>query len=82
MPTVIKALNIIGLLLITVGGIGSAMSTPAPGYRADGSVSLSPEQDKTKRIAMHHRQLRLPMLLRLIGYGALLQLIALLLPTE
>lgn len=46
-------LNVSGLLLMTVGGIGSALGTPPPKYNKDGSVNMSGEPVKEKRIAMH-----------------------------
>lgn len=70
-------LNLIGLLLITVGSIGAALGTPAPRYNEDGSVSLSGEPDKEKRIAMYRRQKNFPRFLALVGFGAILQMIAL-----
>jgi hypothetical protein len=70
-------LNVIGLALTTVGGIGAAWFSPAPKYNADGSVSLSGEADKDKRIAMHRQQKLIRPLIALIGVGALFQLAAL-----
>lgn len=65
-------LNLIGLLLITTGSIGAALSTPAPIYGPNGEVHSGPP-DKALRIELHHRQRRLPWLLGAIGIGALLQ---------
>lgn len=73
-PTI---LNLIGLLLITAGSIGAARAAPAPEYGADGSVSLSGEPDKEKRIAMHRRQKHFGHFLWAVAAGAVLQSIAL-----
>lgn len=70
-------LTFMGLLLITVGSIAAALCSPSPRYNSDGSVSLSGEPDKQKRIAMHRRQKYFPRSLVLIGIGALCQAIAL-----
>lgn len=70
-------LNAIGLILITVGGIGASLCAPAPQYNSDGSVSLVPNVDKATRIAMYRRQRWIKQLLALVGFGALLQLVAL-----
>lgn len=70
-------LNAAGLILITIGGIGSALCAPAPQYHSDGSASLLPNVDKETRIAMYRRQRRIKPLLTLVGVGAFLQLIAL-----
>lgn len=70
-------LNAVGLVLITIGGIGAALCAPAPQYNADGSVSLVGNIPKEKRIEMHRRQRFIKPLLTLVGVGAFLQLIAL-----
>ena len=70
------SLNLFGLLLITVGGIGAAYAMPAPQYYADGSVSMSGEPDKGKRIAMHRRQKHFGHFLMLVGIGAIVQAVA------
>ncbi|WP_444900508.1 hypothetical protein ACJJIX_19945 [Microbulbifer sp. VAAC004] len=72
-----EVLNLIGLLLITFGSIFAALGTPAPQYNSDGSVSLSGQPDKNKRVAMYKRQKRFPQLLCLIGLGAFIQAVAL-----
>ncbi|AOI98144.1 hypothetical protein WS66_21065 [Burkholderia sp. LA-2-3-30-S1-D2] len=70
-------LNAVGLALITIGGIGSALCSPAPQYNPDRSVSLVPNVDKATRITMYHRQRRIKHLLALVGVGALFQFVAL-----
>ncbi len=70
-------LNFIGLLFITVGSIGAARAAPAPKYEANGSVALSNEQDKEKRIAMHRRQKYFGHFLWAVAAGAVLQAVAL-----
>jgi hypothetical protein len=73
-----QLLNLIGLALITFGGIAGAVTAPTPQYNADGSVSLSVAiQDKEKRVAIHKRQKLFPWFLRAVGFGASLQTIAL-----
>lgn len=76
--SIVWGLNAVGLLFITVGGIGTALSAPSPKYNHDGSVSLSGEPDRDKRIAIHRRQRRAPFLLAAVGVGAGLQFLALL----
>jgi len=71
--TMKNTLNLLGLLLITIGGIGASLCTPAPQYNADGSVSLSGNTEKAARIRLHHRQKWLSKLLMLVGIGAILQ---------
>lgn len=68
-----KYLNVLGLLLITAGGIFAAMSTPSPTYSKDGSVSLGGEASKEKRIEIYNRQSRLKYMFAMIGIGALMQ---------
>jgi hypothetical protein len=68
-----NALNLLGLALIAIGGIGAAVCAPSPQYNADGSVSLSGVTDKDARIAIHRRQKWFRPLLFLAGVGALLQ---------
>ncbi|MCT9127513.1 hypothetical protein [Cupriavidus gilardii] len=70
-------LNAVGLVLITLGGIGAALCTPTPRYNSDGSVSLVGEPDKEKRIAAYRRQRLMKPLLAAVGFGALLQFVAL-----
>lgn len=70
-------LNLIGLLLITGGSLGAARAAPAPQYREDGSVALSGEPDKGKRIAIHRRQKHFGHFLWFVAAGAILQAIAL-----
>lgn len=76
-----QILNLIGLALITCGGITSALSAPTPQYNADGSVSLSASQDKEKRIATHRRQKLFPWFLGAVGLGACLQAVAIFVST-
>lgn len=71
------SLNLIGLVLITVGSIGAALGAPAPQYNADGSVGLSGITERDARIAMHRRQKWFPHFLKLVALGASLQAIAL-----
>lgn len=73
-----KVLNLIGLLLITGGSLGAARAAPAPQYKADGSVAVSGEPVKEKRIAMHRRQKHFGHFLWAVAAGATLQAIALL----
>ena len=68
-----KAVNLLGLALTAIGGIGAAVCAPSPQHNADGSVSLSGKPDKDLRIAIHRRQKWLRRLLFLVGVGALLQ---------
>lgn len=75
-----QILNLIGLLLMTIGSIFAALCTPAPKYNSDGSVSLCSEQDKIKRIRIHRRQKFFPRFLILIGLGALIQAVAVICP--
>lgn len=76
----VQALNLCGLLLITIGSIAAALSGPMPQYKSDGSVCISGESDVNRRIAIHHRQKRFPFFLGLVGFGAVLQAIALFAP--
>ncbi|MCU8056252.1 hypothetical protein L5L78_08560 [Shewanella sp. SM34] len=75
--TLPDVLNLAGLFLITIGSVFAALSAPVPQYNSDGSVSVSGEPDKSKRIAIYNRQKRLPLFLSLIGIGALVQASAL-----
>jgi hypothetical protein len=77
MAVLSTCLNAAGLILITIGGVGSALCTPAPTYHRDGSVSLAASSDKDARVAISRRQHLTKPLLSLIGIGALLQLVAL-----
>ncbi|MDF3081091.1 hypothetical protein [Burkholderia sola] len=70
-------LNAVGLMLITIGGIGAALCAPAPQYGPDGSVSLAPNVDKEARVAIYRRQRLIKPLLSLVGLGAFFQLVAL-----
>ncbi|MFH5249844.1 hypothetical protein ACGTRS_01215 [Burkholderia semiarida] len=70
-------LNAVGLILITIGGIGAALCAPSPQYHSDGSASLLPNVDKAARIAIYRRQRLIKPLLSLVGVGAFLQLVAL-----
>ena len=72
-----KVINLLGLLLITVGGIGAAFAAPQPQYGPDGGVGLAASPIKEKRIAMHKRQKCYPYLLAVVGIGAALQAVAL-----
>lgn len=77
-----QVLNVIGLALITVGGIAGALAAPAPQYHSDGSVSLAPkDSDKETRIAIHKRQKRFPIFLAAVGAGSALQAVALFITT-
>jgi hypothetical protein len=75
--TLNQGLNLLGLLLITVGGVGAAMCTPSPQYNPNGSVAISGKPDQDRRIGTFRRQKWLPRLLACVGLGALLQAIAL-----
>ena len=77
---VATTLNLIGLIFITIGGIMAAKSCPQPQYGIDGSVSLSGEPDRNKRIRMHHQQNRFGNYLKLVALGAILQGVAVLIP--
>ncbi len=70
-------LNLIGLVMITLGSIGAALCAPTPKYNPDGSVEVSGEPDKNKRIAIYRRQTWFPRCLYIIGGGAFIQSIAL-----
>ena len=72
----VNVINGLGLILITFGSVVAAFSTPAPTYNKDGSVSLSGDPDKNKRIKIYKRQQRLPFAIGFIGLGAFFQLIA------
>jgi hypothetical protein len=76
----VQLLNLIGLALITCGGIAGALSAPTPQYNADGSVSLSASPDKEKRIAIHKRQKLFRWFLGAVGLGTCLQAVALFVP--
>lgn len=80
--TTIQALNLFGLILITIGGISAAFFAPTPQYNSDGSVSLSGNLDSKKRISIYRRQQLFPWCLCAVGVGALLQAVALFLPTS
>ena len=66
-------LNLLGLALITVGSIFAALASPQPQYGPDGSVSLTHETDRDKRISIHKRQTWFPRWLVIVAVGALLQ---------
>lgn len=78
--TLIQALNFIGLMCITAGGIYAALSAPTPKYASDGSVGLA-DPDKGKRIAIYRRQKFFPHSLMLVAFGAFLQAVAIFLPS-
>ncbi|WP_421293596.1 hypothetical protein [Aeromonas veronii] len=80
--SLIQALNLFGLMLITIGSIAAAFSAPTPQYNADGSVSLSGIPDPKKRISMYRRQRLFPWFLFAVGIGASLQAISLFIPTS
>lgn len=75
-----QGITLLGLLLITYGSIFAAMSSPAPQYQADGSVTQSGISDKKERIKMYKKQKRFPLYISLVGVGAVLQAIALFIP--
>jgi len=75
-------LNAFGLVLITVGGIGAARCAPTVQYNLDGSVSLSGQPDRAKRVRTAKMQRALPFLLASVGIGALIQLIAMFVPAD
>jgi hypothetical protein len=78
-----KLVNIIGLILITLGALGAGICSPGPTYNRDGSISLGPSQsakgaaaDKKLRIRKHFMQkYGLPTSLWLVGIGSALQLV-------
>lgn len=69
-------LNVLGLVLVTIGGVGAALGSPQPLYGPDGSVALSGEPDVSKRIKMHRRQKRFACFLWAVAVGAFLQAVA------
>ncbi|MCD9479347.1 hypothetical protein [Photobacterium phosphoreum] len=71
-------LNLVGLFFITLGSIFAALGAPAPAYNSDGSVSMSDEPNKKKRICKHYLQKNCPKFLLCIGFGAFLQAVAIL----
>ncbi len=71
-----KMLNFVGLLLITIGGVGAAFVAPQSHYGPDGSVSLAPPSTTEQRIAIYKRQRLFPFLLVAVGAGAALQAVA------
>jgi hypothetical protein len=71
--TVTALLNFVGLLLITCGSIGAALSSPSPQYGSDGSVGVSASADEEVRKRLHRLQRWFPRFLWLIGIGAALQ---------
>lgn len=79
--TLPQILNLIGLLCITAGSIAAALGSPSPKYGPDGSVSLADEPDKDKRIATYRWQKNFRNFLFLVAFGALLQAVAMFLPT-
>ena len=79
--TLPQILNLVGLLCITVGSIAAALGSPSPKYGPDGSVSLAGEPDKNKRIATYRWQKNFRNFLFLVAFGAVLQSVALFLPT-
>jgi hypothetical protein len=76
--TVDQVLDLIGLLLITVGSLGAALGAPSPQYGPDGSVSMSGEPDKEKRIAIYRWQKLFPWCLGMVALGAAIQGISIL----
>ena len=76
--TVGQVLNLIGLLLITFGNLGAALGSPSPQYGPDGSVFLSGEPDKKKRIAMYRWQKVFPWCLGIVALGATIQAVSIL----
>lgn len=79
--TLAQILNLIGLLCITAGSIAAALGSPSPKYGPDGSVSVAGEPDKGKRIATHRWQKNFRNFLFLVAFGAVLQAVAMFLPT-
>lgn len=77
----VDIINGFGLVIITLGSVIAAFSTPAPTYKKDGSVDLVGEPDTNKRIKIYNRQKRLPFAIGLIGLGALFQLMAIIAPS-
>ena|GEM_PF-3265997 len=75
-----QTLNLVGLLFITVGSICAARAAPAPVVGPDGKTSLG-DPDLAKRIAAHHRQKHFGKFLGLIAVGAVLQAIAIFVPS-
>ena len=76
-----QVLNLVGLLCITAGGIAAALGSPSPMYGPDGTVGLSGEPDKDKRIATYRWQKNFRNFLFLVAFGAFLQAVAMFLPT-
>lgn len=71
--TVEEILNLLGLLFITVGTLRAAVGSPSPEYGPDGSVSMSGEPDKKKRIVIYRWQKLFPWFLGIVGLGAAIQ---------
>lgn len=72
-----KIVNLMGLVMVTVGALLAIVCAPAPTYNLDGSVSLAPgtETSKVARIRMHYYQkFGLPLSFGLIALGSSLQL--------
>jgi hypothetical protein len=75
-----KYVNIIGLILVTIGAIGAGICAPGPSYQKDGSVQLGPAgksgpEFRQFRIQKHYMQkYGLPLSLWLVGIGSALQL--------
>ena len=67
--------NLLGLLLITLGSILAALNLPGPIINKDLSVSLA-NPDPIVRAKQYRSQQLLPYMLSLIGFGAILQAIA------
>jgi hypothetical protein len=71
-----QCLSLTGLLLVTIGSIGAALGSPSPTYKRDGSVATSGVSDKDKRIRIYKWQQAFPWCLTMIGVGAFLQGVA------
>lgn len=70
-------LNIIGLIIVTVGALMAGFCTPSPTYLPNGHVQLAPSVSLSARIWMYRKQkYGLPLALSLIAIGSALQLYA------
>lgn len=69
-----KYVNIIGLILVTIGAIGAGICAPGPSYQKDGSVQIGPEL-RQLRVQKHYMQkYGFPLSLWFVGIGSALQL--------
>ena len=76
-----QLLNLTGLLCITAGSIAAARGAPSPKYAPDGSVGLAAELDKERRIVTYWWQKNFRNFLLVVALGAVLQAIALFIPS-